>query len=251
MRILYVAAVVLAISMASHSLSSQEPKGKGESTPQDKRQSASRLALMPQDDDEKVLAEYFDRKGGLGPIRPGSNVRIPYEMSPPPPWPATTTDDFDEYRAAVCRTAGIVVGRGKMNRVFFNKSESFLITTYDFRVDRRLRISKEAPSSTFVRLAILGGEAELDGQTIRATSGELLPVGKEVVLWLRTIPKTLTFVLASDVGFMEMKDDSVKTAFPTRLALLRRQESQSNRLATIANAASTCGGFDRVSFTIR
>jgi hypothetical protein len=203
--------------------------------------SADREGLKPRDDEEKALAAFFaSYRDSSRPLKAGDIVGIgPIEPGPPPPRPLP---DFVELKSAVCQAEAIVSGKGTISRVFFNKHETFLITTYVFRPDQWLRPLDPTRQTTNVRVALAGGEAIIGGKTTKALGPAQLTPDQSVVLWLRKVSGTSTYVLAPQVGVLTFEGNSMRTAFPTRIAIFQAPESRSNVLTAIANAAAICDG---------
>jgi hypothetical protein len=208
--------------------------------------SANREALKPRDDEEKALAAFFaSYRDSSGPLKAGDIAGIgPMELGPPPPRPL---DDFGQLTSAVCEAEAIVSGRGTISRVFFNERETFLITTYAFRPDQWLRPLNPARQTTNLRVALAGGEALIDGKTTKAFGPAQLRPGQPVVLWLRKVWGTSIYVLASQVGVLRFEGNSIRTAFPTRIAIFQAPESRANVFTAITNAAAICKGQDQAT----
>jgi hypothetical protein len=203
--------------------------------------SLGREALKPRDAEERALAAYFaSYRDSSPPMKAGDIVGIgPIESAPPPP---TAQQDFAELKAAVCQAEAIVSGRATPSRVFFNAGETFLITTYVVRSDQWLRPLDPTRQPPEVRVALPGGQVMVDGKLTRAMGPAQLKPSQAVVLWLRKVKGTSTYVLAPEVGVLSFEGKAIHTAYPTRIAILRAPESRSNVFTAITNASAICGG---------
>jgi len=200
----------------------------------------SREALKPRSDEERTIASFFSRFRSAGkPIQPGDVALAPAPDPGPPPPPGTPASSVEQFRAAVCRTDLIATGELLDSRVFFNSGETFLVTVYNFRVDVGARMP--VARGTTVRIALAGGEANLDGQKTTARQPFSIPADVPAIVWLKRIPDTTVYALAPDVGVVTFKDGQPRSANPNYLKLLQQPDTLSNLWTAISNAAASCG----------
>jgi hypothetical protein len=199
----------------------------------------SRAALQPRNADERAIASHFSNFfKGYKPLQPGANTGFPSEPPPPPSEPRKT-NEFDEFRAAVCRTDLIATGRMTASRVMFNAGETFLVTLYEFRIDTWLRASTPPPRT--VQVALAGGETVLEGRKTLVQILPLYPLDGLVTMWLKQIPGSSVYRI-TEVGILTFEDDQPRMHYHQWIRLLQGSENQANVLTAIVNAAATCSG---------
>ena len=201
----------------------------------------TRDALKPRNDEERAIADFFAHLRAVGkPLQPGEVAYPPAPDAGPPPPPGVHVNPVDELRAAVCRADLVATGELQESRVLFNSGETYLITVYNFRVDVGTR--QPIATGTTVRLALAGGEAMLDGQKTVARQPFVIPSDQPAIVWMKRIPDTQVYALASDASVVTFKDGRPRSANPNYLRLLQQPDTLGNLWTAISNASASCKG---------
>ncbi len=161
----------------------------------------------------RKFSELIDKTTRLGREKEDIGIIINEpEFVDDPDAPVITAAQF--LRKLSCNADVIIVGSVKSKSAHMTEDETFAYTEYDFLVKDILKNNSDSPIETGSNIEITrpGGVIKLDNRIIRVEDQSYKPLEmkKEYLLFLRFIPSTNGYMVASNEGDFVFENKSLK-----------------------------------------
>jgi hypothetical protein len=141
-----------------------------------------------------------------------------------------------------CSADAIVVGSVKSKSAHLTEDETFVYTEYEFSIKEVVKNNTASPIeiNNSIEIARPGGVIKLDNRriTVEDKSYEPLLKNKDYLLFLRFVPSTNGYVVASAEGDFILEDNSFKKLSKQRLPKELKNNNPQDLLSAIRNAIS-------------